>query len=154
MATVAAVLACAKNRPLAVDPASLGVVSKRPKGKTFAEVVREVEQQPVAPVRDYSGVVDPGGTRWHQHLAEISPARALDLAREGASIAGDPCGCGGYCGFDWYGPEDVARMLLAGTPKVRRTKRRQGNISEWINADGGVLVVLEDAVEWGGVIDR
>ena len=45
-------------------------------------------------------------------------------------------------------------MLLAGTPKVRRTKRRQGNISEWINADGGVLVVLEDAVEWGGVIDR
>ena len=56
-------------------------------GSPFAEVVREVEQQPVVPADDYSGVVDPSGRRWHQHLAEISPARALELAKEGAPIA-------------------------------------------------------------------
>ena len=127
-------------------------MSKQPKVKTFAEVVREVEQQPVVPARDYSGVVDPSGRRWHQHLAEISPARALELAKEGASIAWDPCGCGGYCGFDWYAADQAARMVAAGTPNVRHTKRRSGNISVWTSEDGGVLVVAEDAVEWGDVI--
>jgi len=127
-------------------------VSKDPKGKTFAEVVREVEQQPVVPARDYSGVVDPGGRRWHRHLAEISPARALELAKEGAPIAWDPCGCGGYCGFGWYAANDVARMVAAGTPNVRHTKRRRGNLSVWASDDGGILVVAEDAVQWGDVI--
>lgn len=127
-------------------------MSKQPKVKTFAEVVREVEQQPVVPSRDYSGVVDPSGRRWHQHLAEISPARALELAKEGASIAWDPCGCGGYCGFDWYAADQAARMVAAGTPNVRHTKRRSGNISVWTSEDGGVLVVAEEAVEWGDVI--
>ena len=126
-------------------------MSKQPKGKTFADVVREVEQQPVGPVRDYSGVVDPSVKRW-QHLAEISPARALELAKEGAPIAWDPCGGGGYCGFDWYAADDVARMVAAGTPKVRHTKRSRGNLSVWTSEDGGVLVVAEDAVQWADVI--
>lgn len=127
-------------------------MTKQPKGKTFAEVVREVEQEPVEPVRDYSGVVDPTGTRWHQHLAEISPARALELAKEGAGIAWDRCGCGGYCGFDWYAADDVARMVAAGTPKLRHTKRKRGNLSLWKNEAEGLLVVAEDAVQWGDVL--
>lgn len=43
-------------------------------------------------------------------------------------------------------------MVAAGTPNVRHTKRRSGNISVWTSEDGGVLVVAEDAVEWGDVI--
>lgn len=122
------------------------------RGKTFAETVREVQGQPVVPEVDRSGAVDPSGKRWHQHLAQISPARALELAMAGAAVAWDPCGCGGYCGFDWYGAEDVARMVKSGTPKVRCTKRRKGKLSEWTDANGGVLVVAEDAVQWGDVI--
>jgi hypothetical protein len=128
-------------------------VGKQSKGQTFAEMVREVEQQPAVPVIDYSGVTDPSGTRWHQDLAQISPGRALDLASGGARIAWDRCGCGGYCGFDWYAPEDEARMVAAGVPKVRATKRRHGNLSLWTNDAGGLLVVAEDAVQWGSVID-
>ena len=128
-------------------------MSRQPKAKPFAEVVREVEQQPVATVRDYSGVVDPNGRRWHQHLAEISPARALELVKEGAPVAWDPCGCGGYCGFDWFAADDVARMVAAGTPTVRHTKRKRGNLSVWTSDDGGVLVVAEDAVQWGDAIN-
>lgn len=129
-------------------------MSKQPKGQTFAQVVREVEQQPVVPDLDYSGVVDPGGTRWRQDLAEISPARALELAKQGAPIAWDPCGCGGFCGFDWYAADDIARMVAAGTPTVSHTKRKRGNLSVWKNQAGEVLVVAEDAVQWGGVIGR
>jgi hypothetical protein len=129
-------------------------VSKRPKGKTFADVVRAVEQQPVVPESDYSGVVDPSGKRWHRDEAEVSPARALELAGDGASVAWDNCGCGGYCGFDWYTPEDVARMVAAGTPEVsRHTKRRRGgSLSVWTSGDRDVLVVAENAVRWGDVI--
>jgi hypothetical protein len=128
-------------------------VSKHPKGKPFVDIVREVEDQPVVPAADSSGVVDPNGKRWHRHLLKISPARALELAKEGALIAWDPCGCGGYCGFNWYGAADAARMVAAGTPTVRSTKRRKGNISLWTSDDGGVLVVAEDAIQWGGVIN-
>ena len=42
-------------------------------------------------------------------------------------------------------------MVHSGTPKVSCTKRHKDNISTW--ADGGVLVVAENAVQWGGVID-
>ena len=44
-------------------------------------------------------------------------------------------------------------MVDSGTPKVSCTKRHKGNISAWADADGGVLVVAENAVPWGGVID-
>jgi hypothetical protein len=126
-------------------------MSKRPKGKTFADIVREVEQQPVVPERDYSGVVDPSGRRWHRDEAEVSPARALELAGDGASVAWDNCGFG-CCDFYWYTPEDVARMVAAGTPKVRQTKRRKGILSVWTSGDGDILVVAEDTVQWGDVI--
>jgi hypothetical protein len=126
-------------------------VSKRPKGKTFADVVREVEQQPVVPDPDYSGIVDPSGKRWHRDEAEVSPARALELAGDGASVAWDNCGFG-CCPFYWYTPEDVARMVAAGTPEVRRTKRRRGSLGVWTSGDGDVLVVAEGAVQWGDVI--
>lgn len=128
-------------------------MGKHLKGRTFADIVRDVEAEPVVPEVDRSGVVDPSGNRWHQHLADISPTQALELAKNGASIAWDPCGCGGYCGFDWYGAAEVARMVAAGTPKVRCTKRRKGNLSQWANAEGSILVVAEDAVQWGDVIN-
>jgi hypothetical protein len=128
-------------------------VSKEPKGKTFAEIVREVEDQPVVPVADRTGVVDPSGRRWHQHVARITPARALELASQGATVAWDPCGCGGYCPFDWFGVDDVAALVASGKPSIRAKKNTWGNLSEWITSDGDVLVVAELSVRWGALID-
>lgn len=116
--------------------------------------MRDVELNPAEPLPDYTGVVDPHGRRWHRDLAQISPARALELVQAGAQVAWDPCGCGGYCGFDWFTAEDTARMVAAGTPKVKSTKRRRGNISLWTTGDDELLVVAEDAVEWGDVLGR
>jgi len=127
-------------------------VSKRPTRQTFAEVVREVEATPVVPEPKTGGVTDPNGTYWTQDIGEISPSEALDLATSGAAVAWDPCGCGGYCGFTWFGPEDVQRLVRAGTPIVRHTKRRHSNISKWVSEAGRSLVIAEDAVRWGDLL--
>lgn len=127
-------------------------MSKQPKGKTFAEIVREAEDEPPARVADHSGVVDPAGRRWHQQLAQISPGRALELVEQGATVAWDSCGCGGHCGFTWYGPDEVAALVKAGKPTVEAKKRSWGNISEWTTNEGQVLVVAELSVQWGHLI--
>lgn len=128
-------------------------MSKQPKGKTFAEIVQEVENEPPVPVADHSGVVDPSGRRWHQQLGEITPARALELAEQGAAVAWDFCGCGGYCGFEWFGDEEVAALVQSGKPTIKAKKRSWGNISEWATNEGEILVVAELGVQWGKLID-
>lgn len=117
--------------------------------RSFADIVAEVREQPAAVEPLPTGVVDPEGTRWHPGTSSISEGQAHALVERGARVAWDPCGCGGYCGFTWFGPEDAAQLVAAGTPKVRRTSRHRGNISKWTAEDGRVLVVAEDAVRWG-----
>lgn len=98
--------------------------------------------------------LDGGPSLWDQFWA--SPTTSdddVELAAGGARVAWDHCGCGGYCGFDWYSPEEEARMLAAGTPDVGHTKRRQGALSLWTNDAGGSLIVAVNCVRWGGVID-
>ncbi len=128
-------------------------MGKRAHRQTFADVVREVEETPTAPEPRTGGITDPNGTYWLPNKRQISPSQALALASAGASVAWDACGCGGYCGFTWFSPEQVARLVSAGTPTIRHTKRRRGNISEWASEDGRALVVAEDAVRWADLLD-
>ena len=44
-------------------------------------------------------------------------------------------------------------MVLAGKPEVRAHGDNVGNLSEWGTDEGAVLVVAENAVRWGKVID-
>lgn len=120
--------------------------------KPFSEVLREVQERPVRPEPDRAGVADAEGTRWVKSRTSITPGEAVALVAHGARVAWDPCGCGGYCGFTWFSPDEVARLAAAGSPTVRSTKRRRGNISEWVAADGRVLVVAEDAVRWSDLL--
>ena len=128
------------------------MMGKRPPAKTFADIVRDAKENPEPPVADYTGAGDPQGRGWHEEAAEISPARALSLARSGAPVAWDSCGCGGYCGFEWFSPEEVSRMTEAGSPKLRAGKKHHGWLSEWATSDGDVLVVAVCEVQWGDVI--
>ncbi len=50
-------------------------------------------------------------------------------------------------------PDEVAQLVRVGTPILRRTRRRHGNISEWATADGQRLVVAEDSVRWGNLLE-
>jgi hypothetical protein len=61
----------------------------------------------------------------------------------------DPCACGGYCGFTWYTPNDIADMVASGQPMIRNNKRHIGNISEWCSDADDVLLIAEEYVRWG-----
>jgi len=111
-----------------------------------------VREQPVVPEPDRDGVRDPDGVRWTMSRQSISAGKAQHLAEAGAAVAWDPCGCGGYCGFDWFTGDQTAQMVAAGTPTVRNTKRRRGNISLWVSEDERLLVVAEDNVRWGNLL--
>lgn len=128
-------------------------MTKREPRWPFAEVVREVLDAPAPRQAETGGVRDPSGTYWVQSKEEISPDEALTSVSDGALVAYDPCGCGGSCGFRWFTPDELTRLLRSGAPVVRRTKRHRGNLSEWVSADGGVLVVAEDAVRWADLLD-
>ena len=140
------------------DPAPLQgrtqprLVTRKPDRPSFADIVREVREQPAAEELRQPGVVDPTGTRWRPTQRSISAGQAHALAEKGAHVAWDPCGCGGYCGFTWFSSDDTTRLVAAGTPTVRNTKRHRGNISEWQSDDGRVLVVAEDAVRWSDLL--
>lgn len=100
-----------------------------------------------------NGVTDPEGARWRRTTSSINPRQAHALAVQGARLAWDPCGCGGYCAFTWFDAADVARLVAAGPPRARRTKTRRANISEWVGDDGRSLVVAEDAIRWADLLD-
>ena len=127
-------------------------MGSRASRQVFADIVREVQQAPAAPATPTGGVIDPSGTHWFPREQQISPGQALALASTGALVAWDPCGCSGYCGFEWFGAVEVATLVEAGAPEVRRTKRRRGGISEWSSENGKTLVVAENAVRWGRLI--
>jgi len=128
-------------------------VSRLPQRKPFADVVQEIRDQPAPRAPEFGGVVDPSGVRWVPSKPSISATEAHGLAQAGAAVAWDPCGCGGHCGFTWFSVSEVARLVAAGTPTVRNTKRHQGNLSLWLSGQDRVLVVAEDAVRWGDLLE-
>jgi hypothetical protein len=136
------------------------MAGRQPK-QTFADIVRDVEEHP-AVVKDATGpdlssgrAKGPDGRVWNRVADTISEERALELAEAGAAVAYDPCGCGGYCGLDWFTPEQVAALAAGGPPTVKNTKRRSGHLSEWATDDGTEHLVLgEDNVRWGELMAR
>jgi len=133
-------------------------VTKRHRPPSFADIVREAREAPPPPPprtgpQLWTGrVQDKSGRIWTCVDDEITASRAFVLAADGAAVAWDPCGCGGYCGITWFGPDDVQRMVNAGPPIVARKKHRSGNLSEWATDDGQRLVVAENDVEWAGLL--
>ena len=125
--------------------------------QTFAQIVLEAseprpsaEPKPHGPGFTPDGeFVDQTGARYAQVAPDLDPAQALAIARDGATVVWDSCGCGGYCPLTWFNADDVAAMVASGSPRIRRTKRRHGRASEWRADDGRVLLLLEQEVEWG-----
>lgn len=130
---------------------------------TFAEIVRAVDAADVESEERRAGragsgfaaggaLVDPAGRRYRQVHHEVSAARAREIAREGGTVAWDGCGCRGGCPVTWVAEDEVARLVAAGTPRIRRTKRKRGSASEWQDEGGRRLVLLEGDVEWGDAL--
>jgi hypothetical protein len=124
---------------------------------SFSEILAEVKATPAAPVSDSEQpgihadgkVVAPDGRAYAKTASDISSAAAFEAAAEGAQVAWDPCGCGGYCGLNWFDEADVARMVALGRPNIRRTKKAHCSIAEYRSEDGRVLLLVEEDVRWG-----
>jgi hypothetical protein len=134
-------------------------VAKRQRATPFAEIVREVEATPSPdpPAARGAGflagnlIVDEAGTQFRCVHDEISPSRAVVLAIEGAQLVYDACGCQGGCGLDWYDESVVRELGAKEPPRVKR--KRHGNLSEFRSGDGAALILAEDAVEWGDLLE-
>lgn len=124
--------------------------------KSFADEVKELRQRPKAvpvelPLRlDLSAdrFPGPGGVIWDRVGDLLDPTAARRLVREGALVAWDPCGCGGACGLTWL-DDEARRRLSDNTPEVRPSKRYEGALVRWQDANGRDLLVVRGPIQWG-----
>lgn len=125
---------------------------------TFADLVREAKiPAPEAAAQCQPGAhgdssfVDQTGRRYQLTEPSIDAPTAQRAAAAGALIVWDPCGCGGYCGYQWLDPEQ-ARKLGSVLPRIRNTKRRRGCIALYADDNGRELMLVEESVTWGSTI--
>jgi hypothetical protein len=132
--------------------------------KTFADIVSDAQheasgraqEQPEAlpPFTDDGKIVVPSGTHY-EYVGKLSPSAAAKAVQSAeAVVAYDGCGCGRYCGFEWFTDERVEPFRHAGSPVIKPNKNLPtGSMSEWRAEDGGVLILLEGAVRWARQLD-
>lgn len=132
-----------------------GGVTKRERPATFAAVLGSLPpattvDEVIAPGRLTSEVaVDPSGTVYRELARVVSGAHVVELVSQGALVAWDSCGCGGYCPVDWLDEAQRAALLAGGAPRIRVKNRPEASMSQWRADDGSSLVLLSGPVRWG-----
>ena len=136
-------------------------MTTRRRQPTFSEIVSEVNATPVPPAaktywsggldRDGETWADPSGTRYLLVTEALDPVDAVQLARQGALVVYDSCGCGGQsgCDLDGLSADDVAELGKAAPPRVGRPKRTWGRLAHYRSAQGRDLVAVAVNVNWG-----
>ncbi len=128
----------------------------RPK-KTFSEIVAEVHAQPPRKPAVYPGghspdgaFSDPAGHRLTR-VSALSPNETQQLVLDGALLAWEGCGCGGFAGGcqpTWV--EDGERIRIASSSTPRFTEH-PGVLSSWIDLwehEETVVVYAHGSVVW------
>ena len=130
----------------------------RGRGTTFADLVRAEQSRParpdrrrLPPGRHGDLLVDAAHRRSTLVDAHLDAPRAGALVRGGATVAFDPCGCGGACGISTLEPDRLARLTSAGDPIVSDDRRHPGELSSWVAEDdrSTLLVLASGRVVWG-----
>lgn len=126
---------------------------------SFSEILDAVMATPAAEpsseeprIRADGTLFAPDGYSYTKTVSDISSASAFKAATDGARVAWDYCGCGGYCTPRWFDEADVAGMVAAGRPNIRRTKRAHGSIAEYRSETGRVLLLVQRDVQWGNFL--
>ena len=127
---------------------------------TLAEIARDLRDAPPAPLGKANVVrpggynaagefFDPAGTELSESYATVTPHEALALARAGAVVAFEGCGCGGGagCPIEWYGPADVRAMIVAGPPAFVKGNGSPTWIDVWSGGET-TLVFAHGNVRW------
>lgn len=135
-----------------------GTVSKHGKVAPFSEVVEalkasrppETTVQPAPGLHDET-LVDQRGEAYEVRRDRLTPAEALELAAAGALVVWDSCSCGGQCGLQWFGRDEVRRMVLSGEPRIRR-KNYWEEIWEMRSATDSCILLVFGDVRWGDIL--
>lgn len=123
--------------------------------KSFAEIVAEAKAEPL-PARE----VRPGGySRQGEffdpsgHLltktGQLNPSEARALVLDGAQLAFEGCGCGGWSGClpDWTDSELSRQLAEASQPRLLKSDAPTW-LDLWEN-DAGQVVYAHGDVRWG-----
>jgi hypothetical protein len=127
---------------------------------TFADIVAEVDATPsspvvVAPVEPgkYSGstLYDPDGHALVEAGSrELGPEELRAAVLDGARLAWDECGCGGYCNaIEWPEREDLVREARRSAP---RYQKNAGVHVRMLTGNGGDVVLAAGRVRWGDLL--
>ncbi len=132
------------------------------KRQPFVEILAEVRsEQSIKPhVRPgrynrAGDLFDPSGNRLSR-VGELTAARAAELVRDGAQLAWESCGCGGWSGClpEWI-DEPARESLGDGRPPQTRHKRHAAPtwIDLWQGQGGATQVVYAHGnVVWGDAL--
>lgn len=136
----------------------MATVTKHRRQKPFREVVDALkasasatpEARPV-PGLDGEKLVHLDGRTYELKRDELSPSEARELAAEGALVVWDSCACGGGCGLEWFGADEVRKMVVAGEPKIRK-KNHWEEIWEMRSSDRACVLLVSGDVQWGDLL--
>lgn len=125
--------------------------------QTLAEIVAEVRAAPPEPVVVRPGAVnasgqffDPAGALLTSQRS-IDPAQAAALVADGALVAFEGCGCGGFgggCQPEWADESARERLASAGSPRFVKGFGSPTWIDEW-SSESSTVVFLHGDVKWG-----
>ncbi|WP_213815740.1 hypothetical protein [Glaciihabitans sp. dw_435] len=131
---------------------------------TLADFVRELEAAPSSgrvdvpkePAIRPSGFNEDGELFDHDGMPLMlwqttTPHGAANFIADGALLAYELCGCGGFAGCQpvWVAPDVVSRIKPGSKPNlVDRPNTPEGWIDVWGNTNGTV-VFLHGGIEWG-----
>lgn len=128
--------------------------------KTFAEIVAETlaEPRPMGVPDLRPGSFNANGEFFDRdgHLlaqvGEVTPGEARKLVAQGALLAFEGCGCGGWAGCqpEWI-EESVRAELGASKPRFVRAYGSPTWIDLW-RSEAGTVVFAHGDVEWGDAL--
>lgn len=98
---------------------------------------------------DGSVLVGRSGTRYRRAVVSVPGRLAQRLVADGAEVAVDSCGCGGFCGTGWLDGPDRTRLVRGEVPRIRKRDRSWSGIQQWVDDAGVPLVLLVGGVRWG-----
>lgn len=128
--------------------------------QTIKEIVADLEQAPASPPEPvliepgkYSGdtLYDPDGHALVETADDdLTPEQTRAAVLDGARLAWDDCGCGGYCNaIEWPAPTDLRREAERAAPRFRKNT---GAHVQRLAGNGGDVLLAVGGVRWGDLL--